>query len=186
LQNSQVCSANVCQEIVSACVPTCRGDFDCAPGRFCDFSTGFCVASEPPGLPIGSPCDPTLAVDPCNGFCLAAEGTGGEGTCGAYCSASVIPAGCGWNGEGEAEAGCLFATVISRDAAGGISLATSDLMLCGKLCDCNAECPATNEFCIDENAGDPTVGIEAIFGRAGYCRSLLSGETEADTLATCG
>jgi hypothetical protein len=171
--------------MITACIPTCGGDFDCGSGQYCDFASGFCVPVRPTGLPIGSLCDPTLATDPCNGFCQATDSTGSEGTCGAFCSASLTAVGCGWNGQGTAEAGCLFATIVSRDASGDISLAESDLMLCGKLCDCNADCVAANDYCLDENAGDPAASIQALFGRGGYCRPLLSGETTADSLAVC-
>jgi hypothetical protein len=143
---------------------------------------------EPDGLPIGALCDPTLpeAQDPCNGFCVSTDATQTQGTCAAYCSASLDATGCGWVGTGAPpEAGCLYATIISRDGAGGISLAESDLMLCGQLCDCNAECPADIEYCMDENAADPVASIQAIYGRGGYCRPLLTGETTADSLAVC-
>ena len=88
---------------------------------------------------------------------------------------------------GPAPAGCLFATIISRDGAGGISLAESDLMLCGGLCDCNDDCPAEADYCMDENAADPTASIQALFGRGGYCRPLIdaNGETEDDSISTC-
>ncbi len=188
----QVCFADVegdptvCQNMTTACIPVCRADSDCADNQFCDFSSGFCTATEPTGLPIGSLCDPTLptAQDPCNGFCLATDATETEGTCAAFCSASLDATGCGWTGTGDPpEAGCLYATIISRDGAGGISLAESDLMLCGQLCDCNDDCPAEVEFCMDENASDPQASIDAIFGRPGYCRPLLMGETEADSIS---
>ncbi len=183
----EVCVDGVCQNMITACVPTCGGDFDCGSGQFCDFASGLCVPTAPTGLPIGSLCDPTLpdTSDPCNGFCLATDDTNTEGTCAAFCSASASAVGCGWNGQGSAEAGCLFATVVSRDAAGGISLAESDLMMCGSLCNCNADCPAEADLCMDENAGDPTASIQAIFGRGGYCRPLEANETSADSIASC-
>ena len=192
---NQVCFATnegdpeVCQDMLTACRPTCRADADCASGQFCDFASGFCVAEEPPGLPIGSVCDPTLPAeqDECNGFCLATDDTNTEGTCAAFCSAGLNAYGCGWVGEGTPDAGCLFATIISRDGAGGISLAESDLMLCGGLCDCNDDCPAAADRCMDENAADPVASIQALFGRGGYCRPLIdaNGETEGDSISTC-
>jgi hypothetical protein len=178
----------VCHDMLTACIPVCRADSDCATGQFCNFTSGFCTATEPEGLPIGALCDPTLpaAEDQCNGFCLATDETETEGTCAAYCAASLDATGCGWVGTGDPpQAGCLYSTVISRDASGSISLAESDLMLCGQLCDCNADCPAAIEYCMDENAADPQASVQAIFGRGGYCRPLLSGETTADSLASC-
>jgi hypothetical protein len=192
---NQVCFADVegdppvCQDMLTACRPTCRADADCIAGQFCNFATGFCTEAEPPPLAIGALCDPTLPPeeDTCNGFCLATDDTNTEGTCAAFCSAGLDAYGCGWVGDGPAPAGCLFATIISRDGAGGISLAESDLMLCGGLCDCNDDCPAEADFCMDENAADPTASIQALFGRAGYCRPLIdaNGETEADSISTC-
>jgi hypothetical protein len=186
----QVCYAEVegdptvCHDMTTGCIPVCRADGDCASGQFCDHSSGFCTAMEPEGLPIGALCDPAAAEDPCNGFCTPTDATQTQGTCSAFCSASLDATGCGWDGTGAPpEAGCLYATIISRDGAGGISLAESDLMLCGQLCDCNDDCPADIELCMDENAVDPTASIQAIFGRDGYCRPLLTGETTADSLA---
>jgi hypothetical protein len=187
----QVCFSDVeggqavCQNMLTACRPTCRADSDCEAEQFCDFTSGFCTATEPTGLPIGSLCDPNLpaAQDECNGFCLATDDTNTEGTCAAFCSAGVNGYGCGWVGDGAPDAACLFATIISRDEAGGITLAESDLMLCGGLCDCNDDCPSESEVCIDENAGDAQFSIMALFGRPGYCRALADGETEADSIA---
>jgi hypothetical protein len=183
----QICLEDVCQDVVSACVPTCGGSFDCASDQFCNFATGFCVPTAPGGSPIGALCDPQLPPeqDECNGFCLDTDGTGTQGTCAAFCSANPSVVGCGWDGQGAAEAGCLFATVISRDNTGSITLSQSDLMLCGALCDCNADCPATSDRCVDENSANATASILALFGRLGYCRPLQATETEADTFAVC-
>jgi hypothetical protein len=181
---AEICVDGLCQDMITGCRPTCGGNFDCASGQFCDFTTGFCVPAAPGGLPLGALCDPTLPAesDPCNGFCLSTDDTNTEGTCAAFCSFNIDLFGCGFNGTAAAEAGCLFATVVSRDSSGGIDLAESDLMLCGKLCDCNDDCPAAADLCFDENAGDPTVSIQALFGRAGYCRSPLETESELDSI----
>lgn len=181
---AEVCVDGLCEDMLTACRPTCGGDFDCASGQFCDFATGFCVPAAPGGLPLGAICDPTLPAesDLCNGFCVATDDANTEGTCSAFCSANASLVGCGWNGTETAEAGCLFATVVSRDSSGGISLAESDLMLCGKLCDCNEDCPAEAELCFDENSGDPTASIRALFDRAGYCRAPFETETEIDSI----
>jgi hypothetical protein len=185
----QVCFEDVCQDMIEACLPTCRADSDCADAQFCDFATGFCTGTEPDGLPLGALCDPSLpaAQDECNGFCSATDATETEGTCTAFCSASPDAYGCGWVGDGAPDNACLYATIISRDASGQIDLAISDLMICGSLCDCNDDCPAEAEFCMDESAGDPMNSIQARFGRAGYCRPLNDQrmETEADSIATC-
>jgi hypothetical protein len=190
----QVCFAEVagnppvCHNMLTACMPVCRADADCAADQFCNFKNGFCTATEPEGLPVGALCDPSLsaAEDECNGFCLPTDDTETEGTCTAFCSFGLDLYGCGWVGEGAADAGCLFPTVVSRDGAGGIDLAESDLMLCGGLCDCNDDCPAEADYCMDENQGDATVSIMALFGRGGYCRPIIpdppQNETEADSI----
>jgi hypothetical protein len=188
----QICYAETagapraCHDMVLACMPVCRADSDCAADQFCNFANGFCTATEPAGLPIGALCDPSLsaAEDECNGFCIPTDETETEGTCSAFCSFGLDFYGCGWVGEGAADAGCLFPTVVSRDAANQIDLAESDLMLCGGLCDCNDDCPSEVEFCMDENMGDPDFSIMALFGRGGYCRPLsaLQMETEDDSI----
>jgi hypothetical protein len=38
---------------------------------------------------------------------------------------------------------------------------------------------------MDENAADPSASIQALFGRAGYCRTLQPNETTADSIAGC-
>ena len=103
----------------------------------------------------------------------------------AFCSAGPDVYGCGWVGDAAPEAGCLFATIISRDTTGQPMLSQSDLMLCGQLCDCNDDCPADVDRCMDENSTNATASIQAIFGRAGYCRPLIAPETEADSIDMC-
>jgi len=163
----------VCGEIVTGCVPNCGGDFDCAAGDFCDFSTGLCVPNAPPGDPIGTPCDPDATTNPCNGFCSATDETATEGVCSAFCTMDPGLLGCGWDGMAVPDAACLFLTRLSPDLGRG------DLGLCGALCDCNDDCEASTQRCVDETGGE----IMTIFGRAGYCRVLQTGETEADTIA---
>ncbi len=178
--SGQLCSTSaprVCGDIVTGCLPTCGGDFDCGSGQFCDFSTGLCTDSEPSGLPIGAPCDPNAATDPCNGFCVPSDSTGNEGSCAAFCSFSSAFTGCGWDGTGLPDAGCLFPTILSPPG----DLGAGNVGICGSLCDCNADCVLSSESCIDDTAGE----ILNIFGREGYCRPLQSGETAADTLETC-
>jgi hypothetical protein len=180
----QLCSSNAptqCGDIVTGCVPTCGGDFDCGADQFCDFGTGMCTNTEPEGLPIGAACTPPAtdaAVDPCQGFCLASDDTRTEGTCTAFCSFSPAFTGCGWDGVEKAEAGCLYSTILSMG-----DLAAGDVGICGSLCDCNSECVLDSERCVDESGGT----MLQIFNRNGYCRPLdvAGGETEADTFSMC-
>jgi hypothetical protein len=174
---NQLCATTeqVCGDVVTGCAPNCGGDFDCAPGNFCDFTTGLCATVEPPGLPIGDRCDPNAETDPCNGFCQAKDEAGTEGVCAAFCTLAPGLLGCGWDGNGPADAACLFLTRLSADPGIG------DVGICGALCDCNADCTATDDRCVDESNGE----IMTLWGRAGYCRPLQTGESESDTFEQC-
>lgn len=180
----QLCSSeppSECGDIVTGCVPTCGGDFDCGAGQFCDFGSGLCSNTEPEGLPIGAACTPPRTdddVDPCQGFCMASDEARTEGTCTAFCTFTPAFTGCGWDGVAKAEAGCLYSTILSMG-----DLAAGDVGICGSLCDCNSDCVLDSERCVDETEGS----IMQIFGRNGYCRPLdtENGETEADTFRTC-
>jgi hypothetical protein len=165
----------VCSTVVTGCAPNCGGDFDCAPGNFCDFASGLCTPSEPTGRPIGALCDPNAASDPCNGFCQAKDDARTEGVCAAFCTLASGLRGCGWDGSAPADAACLFLTRLSPEPGIG------DVGLCGALCDCNADCPAADDRCMDESNGE----IMSLWGRAGYCRPLETWEAEADTFERC-
>jgi hypothetical protein len=176
---SELCATTadppVCGDIVTGCVPNCGGDFDCAPGSFCEFSTGLCVQTLPSGLSIGDRCDPTATTDPCNGYCQSKDDAGTEGVCAAFCTLAPGLLGCGWDGSEPADAACLFLTRLSPEPGIG------DVGICGALCDCNADCVATDDRCVDESNGD----ILTLWGRTGYCRQLQTGESEANTFERC-
>ena len=175
---NQLCStASVCGDIVTGCLPTCGGDFDCAAGQFCDFASGFCVADKPTGLPIGSACNPNAATDPCDGFCVETNEAGTQGKCEAFCALTDGLIGCGWDGNGPAEAACLFGTILSPPGDYG----SGDLGICGQLCDCNDQCKIPNEYCIDDLDG----AVSGIWARNGYCRTLQTGETVSNTFDEC-
>lgn len=156
------------------CRPTCRGDFDCGT-RKCDLGSGFCVdAADITGtLPIGAPCDPSPPEE-CAGACFALtdKGADGPGMCAALCTLGTFGCGLDPNSTDLPNAACLFGLT---DADPGVG----DLGLCGKLCDCDADCPAEGRACrpwtdpadaeasgfkgycggkVDAN-GDPTVHI---------------------------
>lgn len=173
----QLCDTdtNVCADTVTGCLPACRGDFDCASGQYCDFLSGMCMSGKATGLAIGSACDPKATQDPCNGFCSAVDDAATIGACAGFCSLTSDATGCGWSGTGTASAGCLFATPLSPP----MDLALGDLGICGALCDCNDDCTVETERCVDDVQG----ATQKIWGRAGYCRPLLSTETESDSLA---
>jgi len=175
--SGQLCDAQAgtCGDIIPGCVPTCAGDFECEAGQYCSFATGLCTNGSASGLDIGELCDPSAATDPCSGFCSATNEEGTEGTCSALCTLSPSLVGCGWSGEGSADAACLFSTLLSPEGDAG----AGDVGLCGALCDCNDDCNAESDRCLDETGGD----VLSLFGRNGYCRPLASGETESDSIA---
>jgi hypothetical protein len=173
----QLCDSVVgrCGDIITGCLPACGGDFDCELGQYCDFRTGMCMTGQATGLPIGSACDPTAMPDACNGFCVSSgDGSGTIGSCAGFCSFSAGLTGCGWNGTGPAQAGCVLGTLLSPNGE-----ATGDVGVCGALCDCNDDCGVATERCVDDSGA----AVKDTFGRAGYCRPLLASETEADTIA---
>jgi hypothetical protein len=173
----QICDSqgNVCADTVTGCAPGCRGDFDCSSSEYCDFSSGTCLPGKPTGLALGASCDPTATPDPCDGFCSAIDSTGKTGACTGVCSLTPDATGCGWSGTGTANAACVFATPFSPTN----DFALGDVGLCGALCDCNNDCKVDTERCVDDTMGV----ISKVWGRAGYCRPLLTTETEANSIA---
>jgi hypothetical protein len=179
-RTGQLCetTTNLCSDAVTGCVPMCGANSDCASNQYCDFATGLCVSNRPQGLPLGSLCVPPASSgdpDPCNGFCQPGTDPT-EGQCTALCSFNPAFTGCGWDGTGTANMGCLFATVLSSS-----DVAPGDVGICGALCDCNTDCRLPGTFCVDESGGS----IEDIWNRNGYCRALDAGETESDTFDDC-
>jgi hypothetical protein len=176
----QLCSTDgVCGDVVTGCLPTCGGDFDCETG-FCDFLSGFCVEDKDDDLlPIGSACVPPddNEPEPCDGFCIPTNDAGTEGECAAFCVSTETGVGCGFDGSEPADAACLFGTILSPQNDVGFG----DVMLCGKLCDCNDECPISGDRCVDETEGI----VMDVWGRNGYCRQLDDTESESDTFSDC-
>lgn len=112
---------------VSACLPTCNDDSQC-DGALCDPGRGVCNASGAGWDDIGSP-----------GTCGTNFGTGTNSTagpasiCTAQCTLGVVPS-CRWDGKpGKPAAACIF-----RQTTRGYG----DRGLCGKLCDCDGDCPS--------------------------------------------
>jgi hypothetical protein len=175
----QICdpsvTPNVCGDTVTGCLPSCRGDFDCSSGQYCDFLSGMCTQGQDTGQAIGTSCDPNATTDPCNGFCSAVDSAGKIGECAGFCSLNSDLTGCGWDGTTKATAGCLFGTALSPMN----DLAQGDVGICGALCDCNTDCTIQTEYCVDDSMG----AVQKIWGRAGYCRPLLTTETSADSIA---
>ncbi|HEY3498878.1 MAG TPA: hypothetical protein VGK73_29505 [Polyangiaceae bacterium] len=183
-ESSNDCSGNqlcgndgFCGDPIFGCLPTCGADSQCDSGH-CDFLSGFCVEEKADDLlPIGSLCTPVDDDEPqpCDGFCVPLADDPTQGECMAFCVNTTTGVGCGFDGSEPAEAACLFGTIFSPPDDVGLN----DIMICGKMCDCNQQCPIPGDTCI----GDSTGTLEAVFGRQGYCRTP-DGATE-DDLGNC-
>lgn len=171
---TELCDRGYCAVPLLACVPTCGGDYACGPGRYCDFSSGLCSDSPPAGAPIGASCIPADDRD-CDGFC-GTDLDGSTGTCSASCTFNDAHTGCGWDGTGPADAACLFGTSLSDGPS-----KPGDVGVCGKLCDCNADCTNPGQYCLDNLA----LSISDIWHRGGYCGQLSGSESVADTIQAC-
>jgi hypothetical protein len=146
----------------AACQPACGGDFDC-PGRKCDLRTGICTDAPLGTLPIGSPCDPNAATDPCDGVCFnfydsQDAALAKYGSCTALCVLAPSGVGCGNNANAlpPFNATCFGS---STDTPG-------DPGLCFELCNCDADC--TNKAFVCRPFGD--AASEQATGRKGSCR----------------
>jgi hypothetical protein len=172
LVDGEVCAGGTCW--MFGCQPNCGSDADCADGLFCDFDIGFCVEEEPEGKDITASCDPGAAMDECQGFCIANDETEETGFCTAICNIGS-PVGCGFDGEGKADAACLFATGIVPEPT------VNDIGLCGQLCDCNTDCSVEGDLCASLDSPQ----LEEFWQRAGYCRPPGNGFDEGDSLSEC-
>ncbi|HEV8246850.1 MAG TPA: hypothetical protein VGP93_13825, partial [Polyangiaceae bacterium] len=97
-----------------------------------------------------------------------------SGACSAFCNLGSVY-GCGFDGTGQADAACLFATVIAPDPGAG------DVGLCGQLCDCNSDCGTPGDYCAPLGVPD----LETLWQRAGYCRPPAADFSAQDSL-DCG
>jgi hypothetical protein len=161
----------------AACQPSCGGDFECH-GRRCDYRTGLCADAPAGTLPIGSSCDPTAAIDPCNGLCIDFYGTTPPdpryGVCVGVCSLSVDGVGCGVDPSAlpPFDVQCL----------GAPTAAAGDEGLCFQLCDCNGDCRNTAFVCRPW-ADAASLGAT---GRAGYCRGPVDDQGLSVPNLPCG
>lgn len=136
---NELCESGTCQGVRPACLPSCRGDLDCAPGLFCDggWLRGTCVKEKPPGKKHGEPCmapgplDP-LEPDECEGFCLSDV----EGELPGHCYATCGLGGdCAW----DADTG-LFGGACHSPSPLTVQGGFGDFGFCTSACSCAAEC----------------------------------------------
>jgi hypothetical protein len=175
--NSAVCDKGTCVEIVTACQPTCASDDDCA-GEFCNIGTGLCQAAKPTGKAVGSACDASVTNSTeCSGLCIG-DSAGTFSLCSGFCTFGV-QGGCGWNGVGPADAGCMFVPRYVQTPGAG------DVGYCGQLCDCNDDCLNPTAKCLSFTA----IGLDdfaTFYARKGYCGTPDFTSTTPDVVLDCG
>jgi hypothetical protein len=158
-QAGELCVDNTCNLVFPACLPSCRGDLDCAAGRYCDqsFLGGLCTTTKPTGKRLGEPCTVPAANEPdepdgCLGFCQADSGTGTQGHCAATCG---LGHECAWDATSQRFDGiCFYASPLTSDTGD-----VGDFGFCTPSCNCSEQCH------------DPTLG----------CRLLDQGKLAPDT-----
>lgn len=149
--NDEICLSGTCQTALAACIPTCRGDVDCAAGLYCDqsFLGGTCLAKKPVGKRLGEPCTVPSALDPlepdeCLGYCAADLAGGSAGHCFATCG---LGNSCAWDAASKRfDGACYYQSPITSASVAG------DFGFCAPTCNCTAEC------------GDPSLGCYAVTG----------------------
>ncbi|HVJ18698.1 MAG TPA: hypothetical protein VM686_24925, partial [Polyangiaceae bacterium] len=108
---NEACVSGECNLVLTVCLPSCGSDADCDAGLFCDYRTGLCGEAPPTGKGFNEPCDPNAVVDECtSGYCSASYEVPTTGTCSGFCNLGN-PFSCGYEGDGKADAACLFSTV---------------------------------------------------------------------------
>jgi hypothetical protein len=143
----EICTNDTCHVVFPACLPSCRGDIDCAEGTYCDqsFLAGLCVDEKPTGKALGEPCTVPAENEPsepdeCLGFCQRdAEGSS-AGHCVTNCS---LLNQCAWNSETEKfDGACLYVSALDPNGAEG------DFGFCMPACNCTDECQDETLRCI--------------------------------------
>jgi hypothetical protein len=150
----------------NGCAPVCNTDADCGADLRCDPKGALCTdAPLAKGDPIGTLCTSDAT---CDGFCMG--GTTGTRICSRACVYGA-PTGCGWNGTGPADSGCVLVPSTIAASAG-----IGDYGYCDQLCDCPSDCRAPGFECVQLSSS-----YTSRFGRAGMCRPPgVSGGTKIE------
>jgi hypothetical protein len=143
-QAGEPCLGGTCVALIPGCMPSCRGDIDCAKDWYCDQSRtlggaggGVCRKTKPTGKGLGEPCtvpgdDEPNEPDECQGFCSPDAATGNAGHCTTNCG---LLNECGWNPTTQKFDGlCMYGTTLLEDEDLG------DIGFCGLTCNCTDEC----------------------------------------------
>lgn len=139
-QAGELCSNGVCDVVIPACLPSCRGDLDCEAGMYCDqsFLSGVCVSKKPTGKALGEPCTvvPTgqaAEPDECLGFCQRDDANGNKGHCAATCG---LARQCAWSAStGKFDGVCFYASLLTSDTGD-----VGDFGFCTPTCNCSEDC----------------------------------------------
>jgi hypothetical protein len=174
--DGELCIDDTCTIVYPACLPSCRGDLDCAEGWYCDqsFLTGTCVPEKPVGKRLGEPCevpgpDQPAEPDECLGFCQADYEGSAQGHCGASCG---LLNECAWDAASQKFDGvCFYASVLTSDVG-----STGDLGFCTPSCNCSDECDDESLACVELPQGR----LPDTFRGAGLCFSPAQGDIELD------
>jgi hypothetical protein len=166
----ETCLGGSCTLVTGACLPTCSGEPDCAPGLFCDqtFLGGLCMETPPLGfLPLGAPCTVVDEPDDCIGTCQRDVAGSDAGHCATNCS---FGSPCGYNSDtGLYDGACLTISTI-RDAN-----ETGDFALCTLACGCTDEC-----FNPDHTCQIPISELDfTVYSRPGLCLDPALGLEES-------
>ena len=139
-QAGDLCVEGSCNVVFPACLPSCRGDLDCAAGMYCDqsFLGGLCKTKQPVGKRLGEPCTVPAANQPdepdgCLGFCQADSDIGTQGHCATTCG---LARQCAWDAASQRFDGiCFYASPLTTDIGD-----VGDLGFCTPSCNCSEQC----------------------------------------------
>jgi hypothetical protein len=171
-QPGDTCLDGRCALVLPACLPSCRGDLDCASGSYCDqsFLNGLCTTQPPTGKGLGEPCTVPASSEPaepddCLGFCLSDGDGSSNGHCATTCG---LLNGCAWEPDTEQFAGaCLYPSALTTELAGA-----GDFGFCTPACNCSDECLNETLECTTT-----TFSLSDAFSGPGLCFSKEPGST---------
>lgn len=175
-QAGELCSNGVCDVVIPACLPACRGDLDCESGMYCDqsFLSGVCVSQKPTGKALGDSCTvvpdgQAAEPDGCLGFCQADAANSNKGHCAATCG---LARQCAWNaGTQKFDGVCFYASVLTSDTGD-----VGDFGFCTPTCNCSGDCQDPTLSCSLLSQG----ALSSDFRGAGLCFSPSKDTVEYD------
>ncbi len=172
-QAGEYCGSDgYCQIVMPGCLPSCRGDLDCAAGLHCDQSWGggACVEAAPTGKALGEACavvplDQPAEPDECLGYCQQDTRGSSDGHCGSLCTYGE---GCSWD---TATARFDGACILISQAIEGPSATPGDFGYCNQTCNCSDDCRVIGQRCVQ--LGN-RLGAE--FSGPGLCLTPVQGD----------